>query len=350
MKLTFIITIDPIKDISYLNIMVHSLNLQTCRDFNVVFYNQTRMSEAEIMENLAVNPNFEYRLCDIEKDMFLGKYPIWDLYAFHSYLIENDYVEDYFMSLHMEEFLDVDYVEHILPVLERQNLDILFGNLTRSRIEYDDIAPILAANDHKDYDHFIDQLGIKDAHHWSFFSEKFFTDNRGVLRENLMNFWGFGLRRKPKPNARGYVKPPWYVAEDVFFMKKEFARQYNWFLSGHHMYFEDVHICEIPGVCHLGRELKKVTKFPAYFNLRNIYHISHSRFYFQLQDEDFTSGMQNLETDDPILLALKEAINQYKSGEMTMWQALNYSRRNPLGTGTQNLNYKYHLKYLHNGK
>ena len=116
------------------------------------------------------------------------------------------------------------------------------------------------------------------------------------------------------------------------------------------MYFEDVHICEIPGVCHLGRELKKVTKFPAYFNLRNIYHISHSRFYFQLQDEDFTSGMQNLETDDPILLALKEAINQYKSGEMTMWQALNYSRRNPLGTGTQNLNYKYHLKYLHNGK
>lgn len=350
MQLSFIVTIDPIKDASYMNVLVHSLNLQSNKDFNAVFYNQTLMSEQDIFSRLIVKPNFEYQIFSIDRKFFLGKYPIWDLYAFHNFLLEQDIVHDYFMSLHMEEFLDVDYVEVVLKVLKKNSLDILFGNLTRSQIDYKDIEPVLTTHTAQEYDDYLNQLGIKQAVHWSFYSEKFFTKDRDTLRENILNFIGFGFKKKLHPNARGYTKPYWYVAEDVYFMKKDFARRHNWFFRGHKMYFEDVHICEIPGVCELGRELTKITRFPAYFNLRKIYHISHGRFYFQLEDEEFTTQMLQYETNEPILLALKEAIKQYKKGNMNFWQALSFTRRNPAGTGTQNMNYKYHMMYLNNGK
>ncbi len=346
MKLSFIVTIDPIKDISYLNYIVHSFNLQTSQDFNVIFYNQTQMDEAAVFSCLQVQPQFDYRFFSIEPSYFLGKYPIWNLYGFHNFLLEKDYLNEYFMALHMEEFLDVDYVEQALDVLQQSSLDILFGNLTRSKINLDDIAPALSCKTGKDYDLFLEQLGIKAANHWCFYSNRFFTWNRVQLRENLLNFYGFGFRRKLKPTERGFITTPFYIAEDVFFMKKEFANRYNWFLKGHDMYFEDIHICEIPGVCELGRELKKVTHFPAYFNRSCIYHISHGRFYFQLEDEEFTEKMLAYQTDSPILQTHQEAIRGYKEGRMTFKEALYHTRRNTQGTGTQNLNYKYHIAYL----
>jgi hypothetical protein len=350
MRFSFIITIDPIKDVSYLNVLLHSLNMQSSKNFNVVFYNQTLMSEAEIFSQLMVKPNFEYNFFSIDRDLFLGKYPIWDLYAFHSILLEHDYVHDYFMSLHMEEFLDVDYVEVVQKVLKKNSLDILFGNLTRCHIDYSNIAPILTFRSAQGCDEYLNQVGIKKASHWSFYSQNYLTKNWKALRDNILNYVGFGFCKQLKPNIRGFTKPPWYVAEDVYFMKKSFARKHNWFLRGHHMFFEDVHICQIPGVCELGKELKKVTTFPAYFNLRKIYHISHDRFYFQLEDEEFTTRMLCFETQEPILLALKEAIKRYKEGNMDLLQALRFTRSNPAGTGTQNMNYKYHMMYLNNGK
>ena len=346
MKLSFIVTIDPIKDISYLNMLVHSFNLQTRKSFNVFFYNQTLMDEAEVFSRLTVQPEFEYRFFSIDKAFFLGKYPIWNLYEFHSFLLEQDDLHDYFMALHMEEFFDADYVEQVLEVLGREPLDILFGNLTRSRIGYEDIAPALERSNPRDYDDYLKELNLEQANHWCFYSERFLTRNRAALRENLLNFWGFGCRRQLKPDHRGYTRAPRYVAEDVFFMKKEFARRYNWFLQGHELYFEDVHICEIPGVCELGKELQKVTPFPTYFNRRKIYHISHGRFYYQLEDAEFTAKMLAYQTESPVLTALQEAIRQYQAGSMTFQQALHHTRRNAGGTGTQNLNYRYHMIYL----
>jgi hypothetical protein len=36
----------------------------------------------------------------------------------------------------------------------------------------------------------------------------------------------------------------------------------------------------------------------------------------------------------------------YRAGEVTLAQALRYSRQNTEGTGTQNLNYKYHMQVI----
>ena len=35
-------------------------------------------------------------------------------------------------------------------------------------------------------------------------------------------------------------------------MSRRFAETHNWFLKGHRLYFEDIHICQQPGVCELG--------------------------------------------------------------------------------------------------
>ena len=78
MNLSFIVTVDPIKDVSMLNVLIHSLNLQTVKSFNVIFYNQTLMEESELLARLQVKPHFEYSFYNIDRDLFFGKYPLWD--------------------------------------------------------------------------------------------------------------------------------------------------------------------------------------------------------------------------------------------------------------------------------
>lgn len=346
MRLTFIITIDPVKEIDYLNVLVHSLNLQTVQAFDVVFYNQTLRGETSIFSALQVQPGFPYRFFSIDRQYFLGEYPLWDLYAFHAFLLEEDLVGDYLMCLHMEEFLDVDYVEQVLPVLEKEALDILMGNLTRSKIELADITPLLTAGTPETYRAFLEQPAFRDAFHWCFSSKRLFTKNLRATRENVLNYIGFGFSRNIRPGRKGFMTMPWYAAEDVYFMSKAFARKYNWFLAGHSLFFEDIHICEIPGVCALGKELRKVTTFPAYFNRRKIYHISHGRYYFQFLDDAFAARLLTYETDDPALCSLQKAVRKFRNGSFSLSEALNYSRRNPEKKGTQDLNYRYHLKYL----
>jgi len=116
------------------------------------------------------------------------------------------------------------------------------------------------------------------------------------------------------------------------------------------MYFEDIHLCDIQGVCELTKELKKLTAYPIYFNLSKIYHIRHKKYYYQLQDEEFTASMLQYKTDDTLLNTLKKAIAMYKTGHLSLQQALTYTRSNADGTGTQNLNYRYHMKYLDSEK
>ena len=73
MRLTFIISIDPVKGIPLLNFVLHSLNLQTRKNFDVVFYNQTRVSESQVFAQLRVRPQFDCRFFSVER--FLGNFP-----------------------------------------------------------------------------------------------------------------------------------------------------------------------------------------------------------------------------------------------------------------------------------
>jgi len=65
--------------------------------------------------------------------------------------------------------------------------------------------------------------------------------------------------------------------------------------------------------------------------------VNHTKFYYQLQDPGFTKALLALNTDDPLLQTLQQAIRMYLAGRVTLEQALRYTRQNPAGTGTQNL-------------
>ncbi|HXJ84914.1 MAG TPA: hypothetical protein VMS64_40255, partial [Candidatus Methylomirabilis sp.] len=344
---TFIVTIDPVKDISLLGVLIHSLNLQTSQAFNVVFYNQTLMDEETLLARLPVSPTFDYRFYHTEPDRFFGQYPVWDVYEVHQRLLDAGVLNEYVMSLHMEEFFDVDYVENVEKVLAHRAFDILFGNLSGTGMGYGAIEPILATRAAAEFTRYLERRGLARPCHWSFDRHRMFRsrDPRELLRDAL-HLYLFRFNRTVTPTRRGYRKLAVYMAEDLYFMRRGFAERYNWFLRGHHMYFEDIHICQQDGVCELGKELRRITEFPVYFNRRRIYHLEHRKYYFQLLDDEFTQALRAHDTDDPILNALKMAIAMHRGGTASLQEALQYTRRNAAGTGTQNLNYRYHMEYL----
>jgi hypothetical protein len=346
MRLTIIVTVDPVKGLGLLDTLIHSLNLQARKTFDVVFYNQTRLGEAELFARLRVRPEFAYRFFAVDDRDFLGDYPLWDLFAFHRRLLDAGLLGDYFMSVHMEEFFDVDYVENVTRVLEATGLDLLLGNLTRTRLDAAGIAGILATTTARDFDAYLRARRLHTMSHWCFQPFPISLRGRlGVVRKNWRRFVGFGFRTRLAPTSSGFTRLPDYH-EDVYVMSRSFALRYDWFLSGRRIYFEDIHVCNVPGVCELGRELSALTDFPNYFNLGRVYHLRHPRFYYQLEDPTFTEGLLALSTDDPSLQALQEAVRMYRAGMVTLTEALVHSRRNDSGTGTQNLNYRYHMDAL----
>jgi hypothetical protein len=337
MRLTFIVTIDPVKDLALLGVLVHSLNLQTRKTFDVVFHNQTLLAEDEIFASARCRPNFKYAFLSIPREQFLGSFPVWDLYAFHAQALQSDLLGDYFMSVHMEEFFDVNYVESATRVLDRNGFDILFGNLSHTSAGVDAVSEITATRTAEEFELHLQRSGLKNAVHRRLHA------SFGSRRERLKKRLRIGRRDFDlTPNAGGYTRLGAYH-EDLYFMRKEFARRYDWFLAGRAMYFEDIHICEQPGVCELSTELAKITAFPVYLNASKLYHLSHGVFYYQLEDPAFTDGLLALPTDDPALCALKKAIATYRSGHFSLREALTYTRQNEERTGTQNLNYRYHL-------
>lgn len=340
MKVSFIVTIDPVKDLGLLDITIKSLNVQTSKSFDVFFYNQTLMTEREILDGATVKPEFPYQFFSEPAGHFLGRYPLWDLYGFHAFLLEKHLLQEYFMSLHMEEFLDVDYVETVCEILERQCFDILFGNLRATGKGLDEFRPLLGATTLEDFDSYLKSRGTKKAEHWSWRGGKYASGENGKILQKLNQGSNWNVGNK------GFVKVDAYVAEDLYLMKRAFAERHNWFLKGHAMYFEDVHICQQKGVCELGKEIAKLTEFPVYLSKANIYHVDHRRYYYQLEDEEFTRQMLAYETDEPILSSLKRAITKLKNGELRLGDALRYTRQNPEQQGTQNLNYKYHMAQL----
>ena len=307
------------------------------------------MNEETILLKLKVKPAFDYMVYK-PVHRFFGKYPVWDLYEVHSSLLQQNLLSEYFISLHMEEFLDIDYVEKVMQVLENNEIDILFGNLSRTDLDPGTIGAILDAGTSREFDSYLRDTGVKDSNHWAY-QNKLRLSVSGIfrLKHDPRNLFYLNFRKSLKPTRKGFSKMNRHV-EDVYLIKKEFARRHNWFLAGHNLYFEDIHICDQKGVCELGKELKQITKFPLYFNRSKIYHLKHDRFYFHMMDEEFTAGLLNYESDDPILNTVKKAIVLYRSGQLDLNQALQYTRKNAERTGSQNLNYKYHMMYLRPGK
>ena len=346
MRLTFIITIDPVKGLSLLNLPLHSLNLQTRKNFDVVFYNQTLLNESDLFAQLHIRPRFNYRFFNVERQHFLGDFPLWDLYSFHCQLLEAGLLGDYFMSMHMEEFLDIDYVEKVTKVLEATGLDILLGNLCRTRVDDVQIIDIIKTTSASEFSDYLRTRGMNRARHWTFQPlPASYMGKLSVLKQNCQKSVDFGFRSRLVPNRDGYSKLAAHY-EDLYFMRRDFARKYDWFLSGRRMFFEDVQLCDIPEVCELGRELSKLTHFPRYFNLSKIYHVKHAKFYYQLEDKEFTDALLSLRTDERLLQTLQEAVRMHRFENVPLETALRHTRCNAEGTGTQNLNYKYHMQAI----
>jgi hypothetical protein len=327
MLLTLLVTIDSVKPLQLLDILIHSLNLQTSQDFDVVFFNQTLHPESHIRGQLQCAPRFSHSYWTLPRSDFLGEHPVWDLYAFHTTMLAEGRIGDYLISLHMEEFLDSDYIAEVSKLLGEHSFDILFGNLRRTALTVDQASFLLGCSSPQGFQHALRYMGAAASPHWS-------------------------VRRHSKPDAafartpQGFHQFPEYADEDVYLMSRRFAETHNWFLKGHRLYFEDIHFCQQPGVCELGPILARLTRFPVYFNARKIYHLEHHKFYFQVEDRPFTDLLLKLETDDPVIRSLQFAVQEYRRGTFSISEALRYSRQNPRREGTQDMNWRYHIRYL----
>jgi hypothetical protein len=343
MEISYIITISPILELNYLDILIQSLNLQTSRRFNVIFYNQTLVDQDKMLESLEVKPDFEYRFFNVDKRYFYGKYPIWDLYALHKEIIEQDIVSDYFMSLHMEEFLDTDYTLNILKVLEEHRFDILFGNLYSTPFSQTDVAGLLGISDSNAFNAYLRQHIEKRAVKWGLPRwRKMISKSPKRTLGNIQKHMTMSLKKQLAPSPDGYTYLPRYDLEDIFVMSKSFAKAYRWYDPPINLYFEDIHINS-----GLKDILKKTTAFPVYFNKNKVYHLIHRKYYYQLEDKAFCDGILNLKTDNPILNNLIETIKlMHTNRQITLQRAIQLTRRNNTNTGSANINVKFHKRVL----
>jgi hypothetical protein len=343
MKISYIITINPVIPIDYLNALINSLNLQSCKEFDVIFYNQTRNNEAKIFSLLHVTCDFKYKFFSIEDRYFLGKYPIWDLYGFHQFLLDNDLVNDYFMCLHMEEFFDPDYTEKVLDVLDKNDFDIILGNLHQTKYFYHDVKELTNLNNAASFSNYLKQKEIDESIKWGLPSKPFFISRspKNVLK-NFKKLNELKWKKQFDSTENGFSKIKNYLLEDIFIMSKEFANKYQWYNSKIKLYFEDIHVN-----FSLEYILKKITQFPVYFNKSKVYHLKHKKFYYQIEDEEFSTKMLEYKTNNPVLNALKESINLYRANNnISVQEAVRLSRKNEYDSGTADINYSFHLENI----
>src|SRR5690242_11282378 len=166
MRLTLLVTIDSVKPLRLLDVLIHSLNLQTSDDFDVVFFNQTPLPESQLQAQLRCAPLFPHSYWTLPHSDFLGEHPLWDLYAFHTAMLDDGRIGDYLMSLHMEEFLDSDYIEEVSRLLDEHSFDILFGNLRRTGLTVDSASYLLTCSS-PDFQRALTHMGAAVSPHWS---------------------------------------------------------------------------------------------------------------------------------------------------------------------------------------
>lgn len=342
MRITYIITVNPIIELQYLNALILSLNLQSDRRFDVVFYNQIDQPGESLLQKLLVKPEFDYRFFDVPKEMFFNHYPVWDLYGCHQELLDRDLLGDYFMSLHMEEFLDIDYTANAIKVLEENRFDILLGNLTRTPYHYNDIADIADVNSPEAFNAFLLDHDFHKARHWCFATRSLiFTRDRRKLVKNLKLWNAFGRSRMVKPSNSGYFRIPRYLAEDVYFMKTSFARRTDWFKSPTALFFSDIHISY-----RLDDELKRITDFPVYFNASKVYHLQHRHYFYHIENDGFVDEFMQFQTEEPILLALQKSLKRRKEQKLSVMQTRFLFRGKMDQEGHQDINFRFHSENI----
>ena len=343
MKLTYIVTVNPVIPLKYLNMLVHSLNLQTSKDFDVVFYNQTRLPHDTMIKSLAIRPDFEYSFFDVPEEHFFGQYPVWDLFGAHQSLLEQGRLGDYFMSLHMEEFLNPTYTECASRVLSKTGLDILLGNLHATPFVYEDVAGMLNTTSAESFSTEISQHGIDSAIKWGMTAKPFFVTrslSTAIKRAQVLSMLRW--KKQLRPTSDGFTLLGEYMLEDIFFMSTKFALNSSWYACEPHLYFEDIHInSALAGI------LNQVTTFPAYLNTSKAYHLEHGRYYYQLEDAEFARGFLAFHTENEALQTLKEAIRLYRDGNgLAVNEALRLSRKNTVTRGVSDISVDYHTKMI----
>ena len=343
MKITYVVTVNPIIPLKYLNMLVHSLNMQTSKDFDVIFYNQTRLSEDSMRKSLTTPFEFEFSFFDVQPEYFFGQYPVWDLFGAHQSLIEQNRLAEYFMSLHMEEFLDPSYTECALSVLKKTGLDILLGNLHATPFIYDDVTDLLKTRTAQTFGSEISRRGIDSSVKWGMTPKPFFvTRSLDTALKRARTLSMLRWKKQLSPTESGFTLLSAYLLEDIFFMSTEFAREYSWYACEPHLYFEDIHINSA-----LGDLLPQVTKFPAYLNASKAYHLEHGKYYYQLEDAEFADRLLTFETDNEALQTLKEAIRLYRGENgMSVNDALRLSRKNTGARGVSDISVDYHIKTI----
>jgi len=242
----------------------------------------------------------------------------------------------------MEEFLEPEYTEYVSKIIEENRVDILFGNLHRTAYYYKDVEKLSVLNDSQSFNNYLKNKFINQSVKWGLPTKPFFLSRKP---QNILNNFKrcklLKWKRSFSPTQNGFIRLNDYILEDVFFMSKNFAKKYGWYDTKMELYFEDIHIN-----FSLNNILKKIIDFPVYFNMCKIYHLKHDKFYYQIEDEEFSQKMLEYATDNTVLIALKEAIKLYRTNNISVKSALTYSRKNSSKTGTSNFNHDFHNEIL----
>ena len=118
-------------------------------------------------------------------------------------------------------------------------------------------------------------------------------------------------------------------SEDVYLMSRRFAETHNWFLKGHHLYFEDIHFCQQPGVCELGPILARADALPRVLQRpENLPSPASNVLISKSRTGRSRIFFLKMETDDPVIRSLQFAVREHRRGAFSLSEALRYSRKN----------------------
>ena len=133
MRLTLLVTIDTVKPLSLLDILIHSLNLQTSQNFDVVFFNQTLLSESHFRRQLQCAPRFAHSYWTLPRFGLLRRVTLCGTYMrFMPPCSMRDGSATISCRCTWKNFWIADYIAEVSNLLSEHSFDILFGNLRRT--------------------------------------------------------------------------------------------------------------------------------------------------------------------------------------------------------------------------
>ncbi|MBW2996479.1 hypothetical protein KY332_04220, partial [Candidatus Woesearchaeota archaeon] len=259
-------------------IQIDSLNRQTLKNFNVIIYHQSRKEH--------IKPFLDYtRKLDLDIETFqtlgafFGKYSCWSIFQDLERILKTKEVNEYFIVLHAEEFLEKGYVEKLMKNLAQIKFKpkVIFGNLIR--IENKHIQKI------SDYDELSkrNKLILKP---WSKSNVYLNPKNRKVSED---------------------LKIPKDYPEDIFFMDTKFCLETDFFCSkiNNQMLFEDIHPREVYVQILSKLNPKNCLKFKGSY----VYHLQHKIEYYQYTIPEVRDKLKKLISSFEKRKDLQEQLN-----------------------------------------